>query len=39
MLPEKFLKLDRRERAFVIASIDLKIESEKEEAERIKSRR
>lgn len=39
MLPKKFLGLDRRERAFIIASIDLKIESEKKEAERIKSGR
>lgn len=39
MRPKKFLKLDRRERAFIIASIDEKIESDKEEAEKIKNKR
>lgn len=38
MLPSQFLSLDRYERAFIIASIDIKIEKEKKEAEKIKSK-
>lgn len=37
MLPSEFLSLDRYERAFVIAAIDIKVEKEKKEAEKIKS--
>lgn len=39
MLPGKFLTLDRRERAFVMASIDVRIEKEKTEADEIKNGR
>jgi hypothetical protein len=37
MLPSQFLELDRRERAFVIASIDIKVENDKKEADKAKS--
>jgi hypothetical protein len=37
MLPSQFLDLDRRERAFVIASIDIRVEKDKKAAEQAKS--
>lgn len=37
MLPSEFLSLDRYERAFIIAAIDIKVEKEKKEAEKLKS--
>jgi hypothetical protein len=37
MLPSQFLELDRRERAFVMASIDIKVDNDKKEAEKVKS--
>lgn len=37
MLPSQFLNLDRYEKAFVIASIDVRVEREKREADSIKS--
>ena len=36
MLPSVFLNLDRQEKAFIIASIQLRTEAEKKEAEKIK---
>ena len=36
MLPSVFLNLDRQEKAFIIASIQMKIKAEKEEAAKIK---
>jgi len=39
ILPGKFLTLNRRERAFVMASIDVRIEKEKKDADEIKSGR
>jgi len=36
MLPSEFIALDDQEKAFVIASIKIKMEAEKEEAEKIK---
>lgn len=36
MLPSQFLALDEEDKAFVIASITLKAEKERKEAERIK---
>nr|DAJ93101.1 MAG TPA: hypothetical protein [Caudoviricetes sp.] len=36
MLPSQFLALDEEDKAFVIASIALKAEKERKEAERIK---
>lgn len=38
MLPSQFFKLDQYERAFVIAAIDIKVEKDKEEAERLKNK-
>lgn len=38
MLPGKYCSLDRREKAFIIASIQTRIESEKKEQERIKAK-
>jgi len=39
MLPSEFVNLDPQEKAFVIASIKIKMEAEKEEAEKIKKAR
>jgi hypothetical protein len=36
ILPSQFLDLDQTEKAFIIAAIDLKIEAEKNEANKIK---
>lgn len=36
MLPSEYLALDRREKAFIIASINLKREREKEEEKKLK---
>ena len=36
ILPSQFLDLDQKDKAFIIAAIDLKIEAEKEEAKKIK---
>jgi hypothetical protein len=36
ILPSQFLDLDQTEKAFIIAAIDLKIEAEKKEADKIK---
>lgn len=39
MLPSTFLEMDEQEKAFVIASIDLRIKAEKEEANKLKKKR
>lgn len=39
MLPSTFCGLDSYEKAFVIASIDIKIENEKKEAKKAKQKR
>ncbi len=39
MLPSQFLGLPIRERAYVIAAIDVKTENDKKEAAKIKSRK
>ena len=39
MLPSEYLSLDLQEKAFIIACIDLKIEAERKQAEKIKSKR
>ena len=39
MLPSEFLALDMHEKAFVIASINIKMEAEKKEQEKIKKAR
>ena len=36
MLPSELMGLDNNERAFIYAAIDLKIEAEKRESEKIK---
>jgi hypothetical protein len=36
ILPSQFLNLDQKDKAFIIAAIDLKIEAEKKEASKIK---
>ncbi|RLQ08645.1 hypothetical protein D9547_07110 [Geobacillus stearothermophilus] len=36
--PREFLEMDRKEKAFVIASIQLELKKEKEEHDRIKSK-
>jgi hypothetical protein len=36
MLPSQFLELDQTDKAFLIAAIDLKLEAEKKEADKIK---
>lgn len=36
MLPSEYLALNRREKAFIIASINLKREAEKKEQDKIK---
>ena len=38
MLPSQFLNLPRNERAFIVASIQLKIERDKEEEKKIKAK-
>jgi hypothetical protein len=35
-LPSEFLNLDRKDKAFIIAAIDLRVEAEKKEANKIK---
>ena len=37
--PRQFEEMDRYEKAFIIASIDIKIENEKKEAKKAKSKR
>jgi hypothetical protein len=37
-LPSKFVELDRYEKAFIIACIDIKIENEKKEAQKLKKK-
>lgn len=37
MLPSTFCNLDRREKAFIIASIDLKVEEDKKQNARMKN--
>ena len=39
MLPSTFLSLPKHEKAFIIASIQLKIEHEKKEEKKLKSKR
>ena len=39
MLPSQFLNLPLNERAFIIAAIQLKIEHDKEEEKKIKSKK
>jgi hypothetical protein len=36
MLPSQYLSLDRNEKAFVIASIQIKTENEKKQADKMK---
>jgi hypothetical protein len=36
ILPSQFLNLDQTEKAFLIAAIDLRVEAEKKEANKIK---
>lgn len=38
LLPSQFLKLDRREKAFVIASIDMRAEQINEERKKLKKK-
>lgn len=38
MPPSKFIELDRYEKAFIIACIDLKIENEKKETQKLKKK-
>jgi len=38
LLPSQFLNLPRNERAFIVASIQLKIEHDKEEEKKIKAK-
>jgi len=37
MIPSKFLQLDRNERAFIVAAIQLKTEEEKKKQKKINS--
>jgi hypothetical protein len=39
LLPSQFIALDTQEKAFVIASINIKMEAEKAEADKMKSKR
>lgn len=39
MLPSTFCELDSYEKAFVIASIDIKIENDKKESKKIKKKK
>ena len=39
MLPSEFLNLPKHEKAFLIASIQLKLEHDKKESDKIKSRK
>jgi hypothetical protein len=39
LLPSQFLNLPKNERAFIIASIQLKIEHEKKEEKKMKAKR
>ncbi len=36
MRPREFVELDRYEKAFIMAAIDIKIENEKKQADKIK---
>jgi len=36
ILPREFEEMDRREKAFIIASIDIKLENEKKEMKKVK---
>jgi hypothetical protein len=38
MIPSQFLGLPREERAFIIASVQIKIEADKDEAKKIKKK-
>ena len=38
MLPSTFIKLNREEKAFIVASIDLRIENEENEMKKIRSK-
>jgi hypothetical protein len=38
MLPSQYSSLDRHEKAFVIASIQIKIENEKKQADKMKKK-
>ena len=37
--PRQFDEMDRYEKAFIIASIDIKVDSDKKEAKKLKSKR
>lgn len=39
MLPSTYLNLDRREKAYIIGSIQIKMENEKKESNKIKRKR
>ncbi|MDP4152593.1 MAG: hypothetical protein Q8865_04005 [Bacillota bacterium] len=39
MLPSQFVNLDKQEKAFVIAAVQLKIEAEQKEAKKIKAKK
>jgi len=39
MIPSVFLSLPREERAFIIASIQIKVDTDKQEANKIKKRK
>jgi len=39
MLPSQFLALDRRERAFIVAAIEIKMEQDKKEEKKIRKKR
>jgi len=36
MLPSEFLKLERKERAFIVAAIEIKVEEDKKREKQIK---
>lgn len=36
MIPSQFLQLDRQERAFIVAAIEIKIDEEKKQQKQIK---
>ena len=36
MIPSQFLQLDRQERAFIVAAIEIKMEEEKKQEKQIK---
>jgi hypothetical protein len=39
MIPSEFLKLERNERAFIVAAIEIKMEQDKKEEKKIKKPR